>query len=74
MGGEFKKGREAGLREGVQQGVQQGEVNLLRRQLSDRFGPLPGWASEKLSRLSALELEQLGVSVLHVKSLEELLG
>jgi hypothetical protein len=68
-GREYKKG----LQQGVQQGVQQGELTVLRRQMEKRFGSLPQWAAERLSKLSAKELEDLSVRVLDAKSIEDLL-
>lgn len=38
------EGLEKGLKKGFQQGIAQGEITLLRRQLTRRFGPLPAWA------------------------------
>jgi len=45
-----------GLEKGREEGVQQGELAILRRQLSKRFGSLPKWAHENLNRLSSAEL------------------
>lgn len=50
-----------------------GELALLRRQLEKRFGPLPEWASERLSNSSPAELEEFGLRVLDAPNLEELL-
>jgi hypothetical protein len=60
LGREFKRG------------LQQGELTLLRRQIEERFGPIPQWAEERLGALSAAELEELGVRVLKAKTIEEL--
>ena len=68
LGREFKRG----LEEGVQQGLQQGELTLLRRQIEERFGPIPKWAEDRLAARSAAELEDLGVRVLRAKTIEEL--
>jgi hypothetical protein len=52
---------------------QEGELTILRRQIEKRFGALPRWAAEKLTSLSASELEDLSVRVLDARSVEELL-
>jgi predicted transposase YdaD len=60
--------------EARQEGRQEGELSLLCRQLEKRFGPIPGWAEERLSKSSAAELEELGLRLLDAPSLDELLG
>ncbi len=69
FGREYKKGRE----EGRQEGRQEGELVILRRLLEKRFGSVPAAATERLSKLSAKELEELSVRVLDARSLEDLL-
>ncbi len=69
FGREYKKGRE----EGRQEGRQEGELVILRRQIEKRFGSVPAAATERLSKLSAKELEELSVRVLDARSLEDLL-
>jgi hypothetical protein len=49
-----------------------GELNVVRRLIEKRFGPLPKSAEERLSKLTAAELENLGVRVLDAKTLDEL--
>jgi hypothetical protein len=49
-----------------------GELSLLRRLIEERFGPIPKWAEDRLTGLSAAELEELGVRVLKTKTIEEL--
>jgi hypothetical protein len=58
---------------GRQEGLQAGELTVLRRLIGKRFGALPSWAGEKLSALSASELEDLSERVLDAKSVDELL-
>jgi hypothetical protein len=65
LGREYKRG--------LQEGVQQGELTVLRRLIEKRFGSVPAWAEEGLSKLSAKELEDLSVRVLDAATLEELL-
>ena len=72
LGREFKRGLEEGVQQGLQQGLQQGELTLLRRQIEERFGPIPKWAEDRLTAFSAAELEELGVRVLKAKTIEEL--
>ena len=86
LGREYKKGLEEGVQQGIQQGVQQGvqqgiqqgvhegELAVLRRLIEKRFGALPAWAQERLSKFSSKELEDLSVRVLDAATLEELLG
>jgi predicted transposase YdaD len=77
LGREFRRGLELGVQQGVEQGVQQGlhqgELNMLGRLITERFGAFPEWAHAKLAHLSAAALEDLGVRVLKAESLEELL-
>ena len=47
-----------GLERGRQEGLQQGEATVLRRLLTQRFGPLPLWADERLAQASPQELER----------------
>jgi hypothetical protein len=62
------------FREARQEGLHAGELTVLRRQIEKRFGVLPTWASEKLTALSASELEDLSERVLDAKTVDELLG
>lgn len=61
LGREFQKGRrEAALR-------------ILRLLIEKRFGAMPSWPEGRLATKSLSELEELCLSALDVKSLEELL-
>ncbi|MDQ2899173.1 MAG: DUF4351 domain-containing protein [Acidobacteriota bacterium] len=85
LGREYKRGLQEGVQEGMQQGVRegmqqgvregmrQGELTLLRRLIEKRFGAVPAWAEEWLSRRPPAELEALGVRLLDAKSVEDLL-
>ena len=53
------------------QGRQEGEARIIRRQLMDRFGPLPEWAERKLSEASPAMLELWAVRVLSAASFED---
>ena len=56
--------------EGEQRGRQQEAVNLLRRQLTRRFGPLPDWAEQRLQGATLAELELWAERVLDAPTLE----
>ncbi|HLI82740.1 MAG TPA: DUF4351 domain-containing protein [Bryobacteraceae bacterium] len=73
LGREYKKGLAEGVQKGMQEGVQLGELKLLRRLVERRFGPVPGWAEERLSKMPAQQLEELSVRVLDAGSIEDLL-
>jgi hypothetical protein len=65
-------GIEKGLQQGLQQGIQQGEVIVLRRQLTRRFGPLPEWAEQRLEQASPQDLEGWADRVLEAQRLEDI--
>ena len=71
----IKKGLQEGLQQGRQQGLQegfqQGEAFMLTHLLTRRFGPLPGWATERLAQASREELEQWAERVLEAQRLED---
>jgi hypothetical protein len=62
---------ERGVQQGLQQGVQQGEVMVLKRQLTHRFGALPGWAIERLEKATPVELETWAERLLEESRLED---
>ena len=53
-------------------GFREGELKVVRRVTQAKFGALPEWAEERLKTLNATEIEDLGVRVLKVNSLEAL--
>jgi Domain of unknown function (DUF4351) len=61
-----------GIEKGLQQGIQQGEVIVLRRQLTRRFGPLPEWAEQRLEQASPQDLEGWADRVLEAQRLEDI--
>jgi len=73
LGPMFIEAEQKGLQKGRQEGRQEGELTVLRRLIERRFGPLPGWAAEKLAALPVSGLEDLSERVLDAKSVEELL-
>ncbi len=68
----LQEGMEKGIEKGIAQGVQKGELNILGRQLSKRFGMLPPWVDERLSKLSTTELEELSLRLFDAKSIDDL--
>jgi predicted transposase YdaD len=73
IGREIRRAEQASLQKGRQEGRQEGEVLILRRLIEKRFGPMPGWAAERLAVRTAPELEELSVRVLDAPTLEDLL-
>ena len=55
------------------EGLQQGELIMLRRLIEQRFGTIPDWATQRLAKSSAAELEDLSIRILDARSLEDLL-
>ncbi|MBF0341563.1 MAG: Rpn family recombination-promoting nuclease/putative transposase [Magnetococcales bacterium] len=60
-----------GRQEGRQEGEQTGEAKMLTRQLQRRFGNVPTWASEKITKADLSSLEEWGLRVLDARSLDE---
>ena len=58
-------------RMGIEKGLQQGEVIMLKRLLTRRFGPLPAWAEQRLEQASPPELEGWADRVLEAQRLED---
>ncbi|HEX4228572.1 MAG TPA: DUF4351 domain-containing protein [Bryobacteraceae bacterium] len=67
-----EQGREQGLEQGREQGRAQGQLSLLRRQMTNRFGPIPAWAEDRLKALPREKLEELAVRLLNATNLEDL--
>ncbi len=55
---------------GAEKNIVKGQLKLLARLLERRFGTLPPWATEKLTRASEQELEAWGDSILTAPTLE----
>ncbi len=60
-----------GIKKGLQQGLQQGEIRVLRRQLTRRFGELPVWVEDRLQEAPLEQLELWGERLLEASRLEE---
>ena len=81
LGRERKKGLAEGLERGRMKGLTEGHLKgrleegstLLRRQLEKKFGPIPAWADQRLSKATLPEIEDLAVRLLDAGSLDELL-
>jgi hypothetical protein len=63
-----------GEERGIQAGIQQGEAKILKRLISRHYGPLPGWAEERLAKASVDDLERWADRVLEAASIEEVFG
>ena len=61
------------FKRGLEEGKLEGELQILRRLIERRFGPIPEWAHERLAARSAAELEEMSVRILDVSSVEDLL-
>jgi hypothetical protein len=62
------------LAEGRQQGIQRGELELLIRLLTRRFGPLAPQVAQRLQRATTAELERWADNILDARTLEEVFG
>jgi hypothetical protein len=61
-------------RKGLEKGHLRGERTLLRRVLEKKFGPIPTWVNERLSKATVPEIEDLAVRLLDARSLDELMA
>lgn len=68
----LQQGVQQGLQQGRQEGRQQGEGDLLRRQLTRRFGALPEAIGARLAEASTDQLEIWGDRVLDAKLLDDI--
>jgi predicted transposase YdaD len=60
--------------QGIEKGIPVGEVLLLKRQLTRRFGPIPQWVEAKLAEAEPAQLEVWGERVLDAPLLEAVFG
>jgi predicted transposase YdaD len=56
------------IRERMQKGRKEEGLSMLRRLIEKRFGPLSGWAEERLTKLSISEMEDLSVRLFDAKA------
>jgi predicted transposase YdaD len=73
IGPKIRQGIEAGWKKGHQEGRQEGEREIVLRMAEKRFGPIPGWARQKLDAMSLADLEDTALRLLDSPGLEELL-
>ena len=52
--------------------IRQGNLDMLREQITERFGAPSPETEERLAQMSVAELKRLGVRLMHVESLAEL--
>lgn len=66
------QGMQQGVEQGMQIGRSEGELIVLTRQLTRRFGP-PA-VGERLQKATSAELEQWADNILDARTLEEVFG
>lgn len=59
---------------GLAKGASKGKADLLKRQLTRRFGALPDWATTKIEAADAAQLENWAEAIFDAQSIEEILG
>lgn len=64
----------AGRKEGHMEGRLEGEIAVLARQLTRRFGPLPTWVETRLNAATEQDLAEWGDAILDAASLTDVLG
>src|SRR5699024_5399665 len=70
----MQQGMQEGMQQGLQQGLQQGQTELLMRQLTHRFGPLPVEVRQRLAQASVEDIDTWADRVLDADSLDQVLG
>ncbi|MBF0139960.1 MAG: DUF4351 domain-containing protein, partial [Magnetococcales bacterium] len=60
-----------GEKRGVKKGRQEGKVEMLTSQLQRRFGSMPEWASERLSKADLPSLENWSLRIFDAQSLDD---
>ncbi len=68
----YQKIVQQGVQQGLQQGRKEGELALIMRQLTRRFGSLDPLVQERLQRLSVPQLEELGEVLLDFSAVSDL--
>ena len=64
---------ELGEQKGLSRGRQEGMQDLLHQLLTEKFGPLPAWAAQRLQAATAEDLHAWAKRVLHGATLEDTL-
>ncbi|MBF0437328.1 MAG: DUF4351 domain-containing protein [Magnetococcales bacterium] len=65
------RGEQRGELRGEQRGEQRGEAKILTRQLQRRFGIVPDWASEKITKAEPSSLEEWSLRIFEAQSLDD---
>ena len=65
-------GIERGIEQGIEQGIGRGEMILLRRMLTKRFGELPSAIEIRLNQASIADLELWGDRILEATTLTDI--
>jgi predicted transposase YdaD len=68
----LEQGVQKGVQQGMQQGMQRGEVAILQRLISRRFGELEPQVNERIQRLAIPQLENLGEALLDFSNASDL--
>ncbi|MBF0162569.1 MAG: Rpn family recombination-promoting nuclease/putative transposase [Magnetococcales bacterium] len=66
--------RQEGRQEGEQIGEQKGEAKMLTHLLQRRFGSVPTWASEKITKAEPSALEEWSLRILDATTIESVLA
>ena len=74
IGPAIRQGLAKGLEQGRQEGKQEEATNILRRLITERFGPLSPTNADRLAKMSVPELEELSSRLLRASSLNDLFG
>ena len=69
----LEKGEQIGLQRGLQRGRQEGEAMALRKLIKMKFGDVPEWADEQLSKADIADLDRWIEGILTAETLEALL-
>ena len=62
------------VRDAIRDAVRDSLTNLLRRQLTTKFGSLPKWAEERLEKATQAQLERWFKKILTAETLVSVLG
>ena len=68
------KGMAEGRAEGRAEGMAEGESEILRKQLTAKFGSLPRWAAGRVSKATPTQIERWARKILVADTLEGVLG
>lgn len=79
----IERGYQEGFRQGFEEGLQQVREELLvrrwksgvvRQLLTDRFGPLPRWAQQRIDRYTSAQFDAIAPSLVFGQTLKECLS